>query len=374
MGNNAIRNDDVEVHSDNVRAQDDLWNKKTHKNQHTIYFDVLTILAAIAVVSMHVNSQYWQFRDAPSWWLNVFIEKTSYWAVPVFYMISGATLLNYRDRYSTTVYIQKRIIRTVIPFLCWSVVGIAYGMFRSGSVPIGKGIAFYINMIINTSIPEVNVYWFFIPLFAIYLSIPALSLFERSKRIKAFCWIVVYFFVGYILGKLLPVFSLEMNPAFYNPLCQGWVVYPILGYVLANINFEKKHRIVIYVAGFVGWMTMVGATVHCSYQTGELRHALSDGTGLPVAMLACAVFVGVRAFVQNEYSFFVKMSKVVGGGASLCFGVYLIHKFVLVELLRLTGIDPNRWWWPLVGIPIVVGISFCLAALLKTLPFIKKVV
>ena len=53
-------------------------------SNHILYFDVLTILASFAVVAMHVNSAYWSYRDAPSWVLNLIIEKTCVWAVSIY--------------------------------------------------------------------------------------------------------------------------------------------------------------------------------------------------------------------------------------------------------------------------------------------------
>ena len=47
------------------------------------------------------------------------IESVFYSAVPVFFMITGATLMDCRKRYSTAVFLKKRFTRTVIPYLGW---------------------------------------------------------------------------------------------------------------------------------------------------------------------------------------------------------------------------------------------------------------
>ena len=48
------------------------------------------------------------------------MECGLYWAVPVFLMITGVNLLNYREKYDTSTYFRKRVMRTVIPWLAWS--------------------------------------------------------------------------------------------------------------------------------------------------------------------------------------------------------------------------------------------------------------
>lgn len=97
-------------------------------SNHILYFDVLTILASFAVVAMHVNSAYWSYRNAPSWVLNLIIEKTCVWAVPVCFMLTGATLIDYRKRHSTSEYVKRRVRRTVVPFLIWSFVGLFFSL------------------------------------------------------------------------------------------------------------------------------------------------------------------------------------------------------------------------------------------------------
>lgn len=54
--------------------------------------------------------------------LGLAIEVLFYWAVPIFFMLTGATLMRYRERYDTKTFLLKRFQRTVIPFLAWSTI------------------------------------------------------------------------------------------------------------------------------------------------------------------------------------------------------------------------------------------------------------
>lgn len=65
------------------------------------YLQVLSVLSCFAVIFLHVNHCFWDFGYEDYWILANFIESIMYFAVPVFFMITGATLLNYRKRYST---------------------------------------------------------------------------------------------------------------------------------------------------------------------------------------------------------------------------------------------------------------------------------
>ena len=82
-----------------------------------IYIQILGVIACLAVVAMHVNGCFWQFSYDRYWLTANIIECICYFAVPIFFMISGATLLNYRKRYTTAVFFKKRFGKTLVPFL-----------------------------------------------------------------------------------------------------------------------------------------------------------------------------------------------------------------------------------------------------------------
>lgn len=72
------------------------------------FLDVLNIVAIISVVAMHVNGSFWNFANLPYWKVATFIETICYWAVPVFFMISGATLINFQKKYPAKTFAKKK--------------------------------------------------------------------------------------------------------------------------------------------------------------------------------------------------------------------------------------------------------------------------
>lgn len=147
------------------------------------FIDYLNIFCCVAVIALHCNGCFWKFSYQPYWKTSVIIECLFYFAVPCFFMITGATLLDYRYKYDTKTYFVKRLKKVVIPFLFWSLVWIlaSKGYRNSSFLQI-------VESIINTK--ALHVYWFFIPLFSIYLAIPVLSLIEISSRKKAYLYLI----------------------------------------------------------------------------------------------------------------------------------------------------------------------------------------
>lgn len=66
-----------------------------------IYIQILGVLSCLAVVVLHTNGCFWDFSYERYWLTANLIENLCYFAVPIFFMISGATLMDYRKRYST---------------------------------------------------------------------------------------------------------------------------------------------------------------------------------------------------------------------------------------------------------------------------------
>lgn len=93
------------------------------------YITFLKVFSAFAVVMLHVNGVFFEFSFKRYWISSNFIECLFYFAVPVFYMITGATLINYRTRYTTREYFKKRWTGAVIPWIVWLFISMVYSVY-----------------------------------------------------------------------------------------------------------------------------------------------------------------------------------------------------------------------------------------------------
>ena len=81
------------------------------KGERVVYFDLLNIVACLAVVFLHCNNMVFTYAPGKNWAFGLGIEVVFYWAVPIVIMISGANLMKYRDRYDTKTFFKKRLAR-----------------------------------------------------------------------------------------------------------------------------------------------------------------------------------------------------------------------------------------------------------------------
>lgn len=132
-----------------------------NNKKYILYFDLLNIFACFAVVALHVNGAVHTFAKTRNWVSCMFIEALFYFAVPVFFMLTGATLMNYRKRYDTGDFFKKRIFKTFVPFMIWSIIGICWSIFYTKGMKISdiNTPAKFISAVINCK--GMGIYWFF---------------------------------------------------------------------------------------------------------------------------------------------------------------------------------------------------------------------
>jgi surface polysaccharide O-acyltransferase-like enzyme len=65
--------------------------------------DILRVLSILAVILIHITAAYentntFNNHDINSWILEI-LNKSLFWCVPIFFMLSGALLLNYSNTF-----------------------------------------------------------------------------------------------------------------------------------------------------------------------------------------------------------------------------------------------------------------------------------
>ena len=246
--------------------------------------DVMNIVACIAVIAMHMNGAVWSFSYERYWLTSLIIECVCFWAVPVFFMISGATLLDYRTRYTTREYFQKRLGRTGVPFLFWSVVSIFWAVFVThGLEPdVLKSAPLFLDAVLNTR--GLSIYWFFPPLFALYLAIPFLSLIPQENRETACRYgIAASFVTTACLPLLCSLAGIAYNSALNMPVNGGgMVIFLLIGYYVTHYPISKQIRCrVIYPLGVFGLLLRYFGTLIRSYLQGGWTECSADATASP---------------------------------------------------------------------------------------------
>ena len=313
---------------------------------------------------MHHNEIVHYANCAFDVWASANIANTiCLFAVPIFFMLSGATLLGYRHKYDTRTFFKRRINRTFIPFIFWSIIWFIICVFvqnKTSFLSPKECIDGFINTRFN------GVYWFFFPLFALYLEIPMLSLLTSSKEGNKVLYFLTSILISFevIINPLLKGLSIQLNSTFVNGIALP-TLYGILGYILSTKDIDKLFRYIIYGSSII----LLATKIYLSTYYPDLNiWSLTDIATLTEASAIFIFFKNIK-ILNNQ-----TLSKIVHQLASFSFGVYLVHILILYAEKRLISpyFDVYSFGWRVPMALVTWLLSIGLVLLLKKIPVIGK--
>lgn len=345
-------------------------NMKTKRIQ---YIDLANVISTFAVVILHTNGCFWNFSRERYWLTANVIESLFIFAVPVFFMISSITLMDYQKKYDIKIYLKKRFSKTVIPFLFWTFMGLLFDTFFLHTVKVSDlTLKVLVDGFINNRF--VQVYWFFMPLFGIYLSIPLFASIEEGKRIELFKYLFV---VGFIFNATIPfllsAFHLDITWPLNINVVIGYAIFVVMGYLIHKMDFTPNQRCIIYFLGLAGLLMHFGGTYYESYALGDVSQIYKNLTYAPIVMYSGAFLLFIKQISEKLMK--TNISKYVHFIKKYTFPIYLMHYYIIEILNRylyLTNYTKSIFYR--LGMPfIVIPITIIITALIRKLRLGKKV-
>lgn len=272
-------------------------------------------------------------------------------------MISGATLMEYRKRYDTRTFFKKRLSRVLIPFIIWSVITFFIAVWQGRYVL--DQLSFTAVWDIFMTSDMMSVYWFFPVVISIYLAMPILSLLTEKVNRKWLWYMAVVGLVTYsILPPVLKLLGLGFNESYALPLTAGFLIFPILGYLLATEDIKRKWLVAICVGAVAVLALRYVVTYYLTVRDGATSYILSDYLYFTGVLPAVAVFVLAKRIPWDKY-IKGKFVNVLAAISSCSLGIYLIHILVMNAELKFFQLTDNQFIWRIV-MPIVTY-CICLA-------------
>lgn len=286
------------------------------------YISILNVLACIGVVILHTFET--GYTSDANFVFEVLIRAIAYCAVPVFFMITGATLIDYRERYDTKTFFKKRLLKVIIPLIIWSIIYFIINFFK-GKFSINDlsfKFVFEYFFLVKTN----PIFWFFVVIIGIYLAIPVISLIPQESRRKAFLYIIIITFVfNQFLPDLLYHLNLNYNYDLKFPLTySGWISFIFIGYYIDKYEIVKNHRVIIYVLGIIGFLTMVVPTIFISYHKNESCSWFDEYYDAPCVLYSASVFLFFKSKINNN-QIVMKIMPFFNFVAPTTLGIYVLH-------------------------------------------------
>lgn len=339
------------------------------------YLDSLRVLATIAVILIHVATPVMNMnfgRNTGFWSIGVVINNLVRFAVPLFLVLSGATLLT--KQYSLVEFYKKRMSRVLIPFLFWLP---AYWVFRwfmlrewerpyRFDAIVRWGTDLFVREGVSVHL------WFVYMILLLYLFIPFIAIILKSASRKSIViFLVVWMLINHL--QLFGVFNIGSFSLLFQKL-YGYMLYIgylVLGYYLHTLN--SQYRLSRISAFKLYIFTVVIAslfTFYLSVQSGKQTLTVMNTFTLNTLLQVVAVYFLLKN-IEFKNKYLVRFIQTI---SNYSFGIYLVHIMVISLFFRI-GI----FWTmahPLISVPLVLFItlitSFIVVFLLRKIPFMVK--
>lgn len=328
-------------------------------------YDLLRVLSMAGVVYLHTAAG--TLHDSPGtplwYWSNVLAALFTA-AVPLFFMLSGALLLNAEKSADPVHVLRHRLPRILVPGLAWSllVIGLVW-RGQGGEAALGKLLALPYTTVLTP-------YWFLYALVPIYLLLPLLK--RMADHLKSVHW-------NYMMG-LWAVLTLGMHTLrFFIPepwnglvtenmtlgvsLLEGYLGYFFLGAYLERLK-RVPSRWVLWAVALADWAVISVGTWWGMERSGYYGEQFLSYQGVFTMVLAAALFLLARSYLGRGGESGRGLKFLSG----CSFGVYLAHPMAIKLMARLwldgTGtpadtIPEQAAVWLLALAGCILGVALC---------------
>ncbi|MFZ4457172.1 MAG: acyltransferase [Bacteroidales bacterium] len=312
--------------------------------------DDLRFVATVGVILLHTSAGLLSlYGKVPQdyWLIGLFYNALTRFCVPMFVMISGALLLS--KEYKAIDFFRKRFTRILLPFLFYSVIYLVYNLIIRLLYGHHNSTHDTIHWLIYKIKGGVSYhFWFVYMILGLYLIIPIIGHWVRNRSQKQLIILLILWF-SY---NLMQLFGLKITFLFSQTL--DYAGYLILGYYLANKDFENTHwaktvGIILFSSGY-----LVNVVVLASHSKNNQLYSNFSPTIVAMA-------IGAYLFIKNanlENQFWIKIRTIV---CQYSFGIYLIH----ILILKWLSIAHTHWNFahPAIAIPITTILTLILSTL-----------
>ena len=340
------------------------------------YIDILRIISTYSVVLLHTISLKWSGVELGSsdFAIMMVYETLVRCAVPMFFMISGALMLESKGQFSYRKLFSHNILHLITVYILWSILIPCWDKLIAGESVLT----------VDFESAVVNGYWhlwFLLPLIGLYILIPVFQKIVMNDRV---CW--YYAVLGFIFAVIIP-FLVQIGQCYYSSSLFSKVMqdintvvskinmsvvcnygfYFVIGYLLSQLEISKTGRYTLLITGILTMITAIILNIQASRLAGTVQEPFSGHYNLLVFISTIALFVAIKTIAGDMHE--RVNSKTITFISTNCIGIYVLH-IPIRNLLNLNGIHSISFN-PLFAAPIIALLIFLIAGLITVL--IRKV-
>ena len=344
----------------------------TAKTNNIQYLDILRTLAMLGVIIIHVSSPLVNMtygKNMPYWWIGNVADSAVRFAVPLFLMLSGATLLG--KEYNLGEFYRRRFMRVLVPFLFWIVVYWVYRwcMLLPKLQPHGFNdiMQWGTNLFLKEGVSKH--FWYIYMILFLYLFIPFLGKVLRKITMPAISNLLLLWAVLAFLCRSMPL-NIYTWGGDYTSKLLGYALfsgYLVLGYYLSRLPVSGfKTRLLFALVFLVSIAVSAVVTYFFSLKAHKLVLSIYSYLSINSLIQSIAIFMWMKdVSIKNKY-----ISGINSAISNYSYGIYLVHILVIGILFN------NGIYWsfahPLLSLPLLTDMvlvcSFAIIYMLRKIP------
>ena len=302
-----------------------------------VYLDYLRFIASLAVIGIHVSGKgtyvLGNSLDAnpPIFALAATIDACLRFAVPIFFMISGA-LVFLKSEMDIAQFYCQRAKRIIIPLIFWA-------LFYSFTFNKGYSLQEHIKQVLlGNSFYHL---WFLYAVIGLYLISPVFYQFIKHSSQKD---IEILLGISFLLNTFLPIigekFWVDLGASLNLGYLTGAIFYFILGYYLISFDLKWVNRLPVLLVGyFISTFLIVFGTLKGSFAQGSYVTFYVNIFWVLTIIQSISVFCLVKLMCSHSFKEEGYFFKIVNNLAPYFMGIYLIHALVLEVYQKMIQID-----------------------------------
>lgn len=335
--------------------------------------DIIRIIAAIAVVFIHVSASRLNASDinGADFVFSYLYDSMSRFGVPFFFMISGVLFLDDKRNIELKKLWLHNVMRIIVIYFLWSALFTLPNYFaQNGWNGVG-------DMILVFS--QSSYHLWFLPVIAlIYVLVPFLRTWIKNasqKELELFLVLFVIFNIvvttikninlSYSLSQILKMFSFDYFPIHLCCFILGYYLYTY------RVGYFKNAFLLLII--FLSYTINVMYGVIKSRSVGTIVLGLFEYDNITTFVAVCALFLLLLQLCPAKYSD-TFTDKIIAELSSDSLGVYLVHLFFVGKLTAYGSVFNKITAGisiPLVAL-LVFLISVIVAATLRRIPVIGR--
>ena len=345
-------------------------------NKRVCFFDILRIVSIFFVIVIHVTSVGLRLCETATtaWNVNWLFNGVSRWAVPVFFMVSGALFLEPSRELTLKKLYKKNIFRVVVCIIVWGFLYSLLDQYIYGTLSAKSVLVAVYGIITGNTGYHL---WFLYTLLMLYIAVPLFRLItchgsKRQLEYALLMWGVFSLLVGQINAFAAETgFGSDLLP--YSPfVIAGYGGYFLLGYYLTAYQLKGRTKMVCYVLACLSACAIVGGKL-LLLSVWKMESATFElPLGLFSGLIAAAIFTLAQNFKISDTA-----SPLMSFLGQRSFGIYLTHVFFVSLVYHIWNVKPD-YCQPVLAVFIssagIFGVSLLVSWMLSKIPLLRKLV